>query len=70
MFIFAMLSYLFLAALWSPAGEKGDLVTLFCVMFACAFVTFPYGVLDKVWHLIVSIPDLCILLYFCSEQTE
>ena len=25
-------------------------------------VTFPYGVSGQVWYLIVSIPDLCILL--------
>ena len=25
---------------------------------------FPYGALDKVWKLIVSIPDLCIIPYF------
>ena len=34
------------------------------VMFSCDFVTFPYAVLGQVWHLIVSIPDLCRLPYF------
>ena len=28
------------------------------------FVTFPIGVLGRVWCLIVSIPDLCTLTYF------
>ena len=25
---------------------------------SCVFVILPYGVLDQVWYLIVSIPDL------------
>ena len=29
------------------------------------FVTFPCGTLGQVWHLIVSIPDLCRLLTWC-----
>ena len=37
---------------------------LLCMMFSCVFVTFPYGVLGQVWHLIVSNPDLCLVLYF------
>ena len=35
-----------------------------CVMFSCVFVTFPYGVHGQVWCLIVSITDLCLVLYF------
>ena len=35
-------------------------------MFFCDFVTFPCGVLGKVWYLIVSILDLCLLPYFSS----
>ena len=35
-----------------------------CVIFSRVFVTFPYGVPGQVWYLIVSIPDLCLLLYF------
>ena len=56
-FVFVMLSCLFIAALWSPAGS------LVCGVLLC-FVTFPCGVLDLVWYLIVSIPDLCLLTYF------
>ena len=37
---------------------------LSCVIFYCVFVTFPCGVLGQVWYLIVSIPDLCHLIYF------
>ena len=36
------------------------------VMFYCVFVTFPCGILSQVWHLIVSIPDLCHLSYFAQ----
>ena len=40
-----------------------DLLALLFVMVYCVFVTFPYGVLGQVWYLIVSIPDLYLLLY-------
>ena len=42
-----MLSGLFIAALWSPAG-KGLTSLLLFVMFNCAFVTFPCGILGQV----------------------
>ena len=62
--VFVMLSRLFIAALWSPAG-KGLTSSLLFVMFNCVFVTFPCGILDLVWYLIsVSIPYLCRLSYF------
>ena len=31
---------LFICALWSPAGERADLLALVCGVF-CEFVTFP-----------------------------
>ena len=37
--VFVMLSRLFIAALWSPAG-KGLISWLSFVMFDCVFVTF------------------------------
>ena len=40
--VFVMLSRLFIAALWSPAG-KGLTSWLFFAMFNCVFVTFPCG---------------------------
>ena len=43
---------------------RADLLALLYVMVSCVFVTFLYGVLGQVWHLIVSILDLCILPYF------
>ena len=51
-FVFVMLSRLFIAALWSPAG-KGPTSWLSFVMFNCVFVTFPCGILGQVWCLIV-----------------
>ena len=51
-----MLSRLFIAALWSPAG-KGLTPWLLFVMFYCVFVTIPCGILGQVWYLIVSIPE-------------
>ena len=45
--VFSMLSCLFIAALWSPAG-KGLTSWLLFVMFNCVFVTFPGGILGQV----------------------
>ena len=61
--VFVMLSRLFIAALWSPAG-KGLTFWFSFVMFNCGFVTFPCGVLGQVLYLIVLFPDLCRLSYF------
>ena len=63
-----MLSCLFNATLWSPAVKKANFLALLCLVFTCAFVSFPYGVLCHIWYLIVSIPDICLLFYFavCS----
>ena len=43
--------------------ERVYLLALLCVMFSCV-VTSPYVVQGKVWYLIVSIPDICLLPYF------
>ena len=61
--VVAILSRLSIAALWSPTG-KGLTSWLLFVMFNCVFVTFPSRILGQVWHLIVSILDLCRLSYF------
>ena len=63
--VFVMLSCLFIAALWSPAG-KGLTSRLLFVMFKCDFVTFPCGILGQVWYSIIMIPDLCRFSYFKS----
>ena len=60
--MFILLSCLFIAALWSPAG-KGLTPWLLFVMSYSDFVTFPCGILGQVWYLIVLIPDLCSLSY-------
>ena len=65
---FAMLSRLFIAGLWSPAG-KGLTSWLLFVVFNCVFVTFQCGILGQVWYLIVLIPDLCHLSYFYNWKT-
>ena len=68
-FVFVILSCLFIAALWSPAGKCWPLGSHVCV-----FVTFPCDVLGQVWYLIVSILDLCLLdhellIEFCISKT-
>ena len=57
-----MLSRLFIAAVWSPAG-KGLISWLLFVMFNCVFITFPCGILGQVRYLIVSFPNICCLSY-------
>ena len=60
--VFVMLSRLFIAAVWSPAG-KGLTSWLLFVMFNCVLITFPCDILGQVWYLIVLFPDLCHLSY-------
>ena len=56
---FASVYWCLAVACW----EKADLLALVCD-FYCDFDTFPFGILGKVWYLIVSIPDPCFLSYF------
>ena len=65
--VFVMLSRLFIAALWSPAG-KGLNSWLSFVMFNCVFVTFPRGILGQVWYLIAWILDLSHLSFFKQQR--
>ena len=60
---FVMLTRLFMAALWTPAGRRLTSWLLF-VMSKREFVTFPCGFLGQAWYLIAWIPDLCRLSYF------
>ena len=53
-------SCIYVAIRW----KRTDLLTLWYMVFSSAFVTLPFGVLGQVWYLIVSIPDLGLLLYF------
>ena len=60
--VFFMISCLFIAALWSPAG-KGLTSWLLFVILNCVFVTFSCGILGHEWYFIVSIPVLCCLYH-------
>ena len=64
--VFIMLSRLFIAALWSPAG-KGRTSWLLFVMSKCDFVTFPSGILCQLWYWILSIPGLYRLSYLFAS---
>ena len=44
--------------------ERAYLLALLCVVFSCDLVTFPSDFPGLIWYLIVSIPDLCLPLYF------
>ena len=44
--------------------ERAVLLAFLYLMFYCVSVTYPCGVLGQVWFLVVSIPDLCLLIYF------
>ena len=50
---------LLMCALWSPAGKGLTAWLSFVVSIR------EIGIPGQVWYLIVSIPDLCILTYFC-----
>ena len=60
--VFVMLSRLFSDALWSPDG-KGLTYWLSFVVLDFVCVTFLCCILCQVWYLIVSIADLCSLLF-------
>ena len=51
----------------SHLWERADLLALLYVMcfflFYLFFVTFPFNVQGQVWHLMVSIPGICLLTY-------
>ena len=61
--LFVMLSSLFIAAVWSPAG-KGVTSWLSFVMFNCVLSRSHAVSCGKVWYLTVLISDLCPLSYF------
>ena len=68
--VFVMLSCALFTALQSPAGKGLTAWLSYRVICYCVFVTFPYGVMVQVWYLIVSIPDLCLLLYFYETKCK
>ena len=62
-----MLSRLFIAALWSPAG-KGLTAWLSSVPFSRVSITFLCGILCQVCYLVVSIPDISHHSYFGNSD--
>ena len=61
--VFLMLSRLFIAALWTSAGNGLTHLALVGHVY-CILATFTCDILGNVWYLIVSFPDLCRLSYF------
>ena len=57
-------------SLVTTCWERAVLLFLLCVMFPCVFVTFPYGVSGQMRYLIVWIPDLCLLFFYCHPQVD
>ena len=47
--------------------ERADLLALVGDVYSI-FVTFPCGILGRVWFLIVSFPDLCHFSYFVLSR--
>ena len=47
--------------------ERADLLALVDDVY-CIFVTFPCVILGQVWYLIVSFPDLCLILTIIFRQ--
>ena len=47
---------------------RADLLVPLYVIFSCVYIIFQHCVLGHVWNLIVSIPDICRLLYFAQGQ--
>ena len=68
-FVFAILSCLCHAALWSPTGKGLTSGSPACDVFLC-ICHFPSGILGQVWYLIVLIPDLCLLPYLGEKQEK
>ena len=64
--LFVMVSRLFIAALWSPAGKRLTSWLLFVVSNS-VFVPFLCCILGQMRFLNVSIPDICRLSYFYSK---
>ena len=66
-FVFAILSCLFLAASRSPVGIRAGLFVLLCVMFSCVLSLSKTGVLGQVCYLIVLDIDLCLRPNFIQK---
>ena len=49
---------------------RAEYLALLCVGCSCVCVILPYGVPGRLWYLIVSIPDLCLPLYFYASYLK
>ena len=67
-----MLSRMFIAALWSPAGKglTSRLLLVMFIVFLFFFCYFPMWYFGQVCCFIVSFPDLCRLSYFNKVHPE
>ena len=63
LFVFANTRFCLLQPCSHLLGKSRPLGSIECDVVLC-FITFLSGALGQVWHLIVSIPDLCLLPYF------
>ena len=59
-----MLSRLFIAALWSPAGNGLNSWLLLVMFIVFVLLSHNYCILGQVWYLIAAFPDICRLSYF------
>ena len=67
--VFVMLSRLFIAALWSPAGNGLTSWPLF-VMFNCVFVTFPCGILGWLCRFLILVAFLTFIICFEAPKQQ
>ena len=63
-YLYRFLMFAFLSTFGMSIQSYFRVLALLCVVFSCVFVTVPYGVPGHVWYLIVSVPDVCLPLYF------
>ena len=68
-FVFVMLSRLLIAAFWSPTG-KGLTSWVLFVMFNCAFVTFPCGILVRCGTSLYRFPIFVAFLTLLKNTGE
>ena len=69
MFHIFVLSFLFLAALWSPAGNWRFIDFLVYKVSLC-FVNFPCDVSDQIWYLIASITDFVLFTFMSGKHDK
>ena len=64
LYLLCLCARLFICAFVVTCWERADLLALVCgvQLWVCYF---PIGILGQLWYLIVSIPDLYTLTYFC-----